>query len=88
MSFGGLTFSTFKILGFLQFFRVGSTWLTVLPLQIWRTYNNPVTIILGHLRRFHPCKDAQKVSASPSACLRRLFESANDQRNKRKFSRT
>ena len=38
--------------------------------------------------RFNPCKDAQKVSFSPSACLLCLFESANDQQNKQKLSRT
>ena len=47
------------------------------------------TSILCRLRpwRFHPCRDAQKVSTSPSACLLRLFETANDQLYKRKFSR-
>ena len=35
------------------------------------------------LRCFYLCRDSQRVSVSPSACLLRLFESANDQLNKR-----
>ena len=41
----------------------------------------------SRLLRFKPCRHAQKVSFCPF-CLLRPFESANDQPNKRKFSRT
>ena len=70
-----------------------------LPLLILRTYNNQSILgrvyrlgdphfILGRVRRFNPFRVAQKVSFSPSACVLCLSESANDQQNKRKFSRT
>ena len=53
--------------------------------QIKRLFNASIP---PEMRHCNPCRDTQKVSFSPSACLLCLFESANDQQNKRKISRT
>ena len=57
-------------------FRVGSTWLTLLPLQIWRTYNNQYPRPLEMLPSLQRCPEGIHFSfllLCPS-------ESANDQR--------
>ena len=59
-------------------FRVGSTWLTLLPLQILRTYDNPYP---RRLRRF-------KVSVSPLPACCAFSNQRMISWNKRKFSRT